>query len=223
MSRFDRLRRTLVRDGVAPHHATNLAVELADHERCLIDEERARGESDHAARHAALRRLGSLDEIARAYTARAELRSRVRRHQITVFLAIPLPTLVVTKVAALAAALALVSAGSAAGVPIGTGLVAPLGSAARLGAGVLVAAAYGAIAGRHATSIVWPVMCGALLGLATSRGVAGIATPVASVGEVAFGWVTPSGRSLVGAIIPVAVALASWVVFRPRAVETARP
>lgn len=94
--RFDSIRESLLRDGVAPRHVNRYTRELRDHFDDLLREEIGMGNSPELAEASARRRLGSDDVLIRAVLGRPELRSVVARHPLAFFGIGPVVVLVVT-------------------------------------------------------------------------------------------------------------------------------
>lgn len=72
---FDQLRERLLSEGVAPRHVRRYLNELADHLADLIAEEERTGLSRTEAESAALKRLGGMDDLAKAMIGRMQFRS----------------------------------------------------------------------------------------------------------------------------------------------------
>lgn len=72
---FHELRERLLRAGIAPRHVRRYLCELADHLTDLTLEEEQAGRSREDAEAAALARLGSMDDLARAMTGRRQFQS----------------------------------------------------------------------------------------------------------------------------------------------------
>jgi AcrR family transcriptional regulator len=70
---FHELRERLLRAGVAPRHVRRYLNELTDHLADLTTEERSAGHSPADAQSAALKRLGGMDELARAIIERSDV------------------------------------------------------------------------------------------------------------------------------------------------------
>lgn len=70
-----RLRRELIRAGIAPRHVRRTINELRDHYEDIVDQELASGSDRLTACHSALQRIGAVDEIVAAVRARPELQS----------------------------------------------------------------------------------------------------------------------------------------------------
>jgi hypothetical protein len=90
--RFDELRESLLRAGVAPRHVRRAVLETESHFQQLIDEECGRGNSDHDARVEAHRRLGTNQLLVQRYAARPELRAWSHRWPGICFVLLPLIT-----------------------------------------------------------------------------------------------------------------------------------
>ena len=75
VSPFNELRERLLRAGVAPRHERRYLKELADHLADLAAEEKSGGLNRQDAESAALARLGSMDDLARAMLDQTRLRS----------------------------------------------------------------------------------------------------------------------------------------------------
>jgi hypothetical protein len=86
---FRNLRERLLRAGVAPHHVRRYLAELEDHLSDLLAEEEQSGRSSADASTAALARLGSIDDLASAMTARREFLSWSARAPWLVFCCAP--------------------------------------------------------------------------------------------------------------------------------------
>ena len=97
---FNELRERLLRSGVAPRHVRRYVAELRDHLADLIQEERALGRTSTDAESAALIRLGTPDDLARAVMNRRELRSWCARSPWATLGMIPLAGLAVAYFAA---------------------------------------------------------------------------------------------------------------------------
>ncbi|MBV9481289.1 MAG: hypothetical protein JO249_11125 [Acidobacteria bacterium] len=87
---FHELRERLLRAGVAPRHIRRYLGELADHLADLTSEEERAGRSPQDAKSAALARLGTLDDLARAMIAKREFRSWCARAPWAIFGVVPL-------------------------------------------------------------------------------------------------------------------------------------
>ena len=72
---FDELRERLLRAGVAPRHVRRYLAELADHFADLRAEEQSAGRGGAEAESAAIARLGTMDDLARAMTERPEFQA----------------------------------------------------------------------------------------------------------------------------------------------------
>jgi len=83
--RFVELRERLLRAGVAPRHVRRYLDELMDHVADLREEEVCAGKTAIDAEKAAVERLGPVDQLARAMTARPELRAWSARAPWAVF------------------------------------------------------------------------------------------------------------------------------------------
>lgn len=92
---FDELREQLLRAGVAPRHVRRYVRELADHLADLRTEQERAGLSRPAAETAALARLGTMDELARAMIQRPQFRSWCARAPWAMFTVAPLLCLAV--------------------------------------------------------------------------------------------------------------------------------
>ena len=99
--RFDRLRETLLRAGIAPRHVRRYVAELRDHFDDLVREETARGLQRDQAVHAAHARIGEDDALVATMLARPELRSLAARFPWAVFGFGPVLMLVLIVAAAL--------------------------------------------------------------------------------------------------------------------------
>lgn len=87
---FHELRERLLRAGVAPRHVRRYLAELSDHLADLRAEEERAGRSRADAGRAALMRLGSVDDLARAMEEKPQLRSWCARAPWAVFGVAPL-------------------------------------------------------------------------------------------------------------------------------------
>src|ERR1700748_1601694 len=87
--RFEALRETLLRGGIAPRHVRRYVRELADHLDDLAAAERAAGRDEEAALLAAQARLGGDDALAAAMLARPELKSWAAKAPWLVFGLVP--------------------------------------------------------------------------------------------------------------------------------------
>ncbi len=83
--RLVELRERLLRAGVAPRHVRRYLRELADHFADVCAEEEALGKSKTEAEAAALERLGSREELAKAMLAQPQLRAWSARAPWAVF------------------------------------------------------------------------------------------------------------------------------------------
>jgi hypothetical protein len=90
--RFDELREELLRAGVSTRNVRRAVLELESHFQQLIDEECGRGATDHDARIAAHRILGTNQVLVLRYAARPELRAWSRRWPSVWFMLLPLIT-----------------------------------------------------------------------------------------------------------------------------------
>ena len=90
---FNRLRERLLRAGVAPRHVRRYLAELSDHLADLQAEEQRAGLDPAAAESAALSRLGSVDDLARAMTEQRQFQSWCARAPWAFFGFAPLFTL----------------------------------------------------------------------------------------------------------------------------------
>lgn len=72
---FNELRERLLKSGVAPRHVRRYLSELADHLTDLTAEEERSGRSRADAESAALRRLGTMDDLAKAITEQRQFQS----------------------------------------------------------------------------------------------------------------------------------------------------
>ena len=92
---FHELRERLLRAGVAPRHVRRYLTELADHLADLRAEEERAGRSRADAESAALRRLGGIDDLARAMTEQRQFQSWCVRAPWAMFSLAPLLLLAV--------------------------------------------------------------------------------------------------------------------------------
>lgn len=90
---FRQLRERLLRAGVAPRHVRRCLAELRDHLTDVLEEEQRTHRAGAKTEAAALARLGSLDEIARAIEEQPQLRSWAARAPWAVFGIAPLAAL----------------------------------------------------------------------------------------------------------------------------------
>lgn len=84
------LRERLLRAGVAPRHVRRFLVELEDHWSDLLAEEEGAGRSRAEAEAAALLRLGTIDDLAKAMIDRRQFRSLFARAPWAMFTVGPL-------------------------------------------------------------------------------------------------------------------------------------
>lgn len=82
---FDELRERLLRAGVAPRHVRRYVAELSDHLADLNAEEEREGRNPADAEAAALARLGSVDDLAKAMIGKREFQSLCARAPWAVF------------------------------------------------------------------------------------------------------------------------------------------
>lgn len=82
---FNELRECLLRAGVAPRHVRRYLAELADHFADLKSEEERAGLNPPEAESAALARLGSMDDLARAMINQRQLKSWCARSPWVMF------------------------------------------------------------------------------------------------------------------------------------------
>src|ERR1700749_3396894 len=87
---FYELRERLLRAGMAPRHVGRYLSELNDHLADLIAEEQQAGRSKTDAESAALARLGSADDLARAMTTQPRFQSWSARAPWAIFAVAPL-------------------------------------------------------------------------------------------------------------------------------------
>jgi hypothetical protein len=87
---LNEVRERLLRAGVAPRHVRRYVNELADHLADLKVEEERAGQSTADAESAALMRLGSMDDLARAMTERKEFQSWCVRAPWAMFGLVPI-------------------------------------------------------------------------------------------------------------------------------------
>jgi|ERR1035437_7711815 hypothetical protein len=87
---FNQLRERLLRAGVAPRHVRRYLAELADHLADLKAEEQRAGRSPQEAESAALARLGSMDDLARAMIEQRHFQAWCVRAPWAVFGVVPL-------------------------------------------------------------------------------------------------------------------------------------
>lgn len=94
--RFDGLRETLLRSGIAPRHIRRYLTELSEHLDDLTAEQRVAGYDREDAAIRARARLGSDQELAAAMLARREFRSWTTRAPLAVFGLLPVLCALVT-------------------------------------------------------------------------------------------------------------------------------
>ena len=90
---FNQLRERLLRAGVAPRHVRRYLAELADHLADLKSEEQQAGRSPQEAESAALARLGSMDDLARAMIEQRHFQAWSARAPWAFFGLVPVLTL----------------------------------------------------------------------------------------------------------------------------------
>jgi hypothetical protein len=100
--RFSELREGLLRAGVATRKIRRAILEIESHFQQLVDEEVARGTSDHCARSEAHRRLGSNHTLVQHYAARPEFRAWSRRWPAIWFTLVALAAYVALSISSLA-------------------------------------------------------------------------------------------------------------------------
>jgi hypothetical protein len=171
---FNDLRERLLRAGVAPRFIHRYLVELADHLRDLTDEEMRTGLSRNEAESAALGRLGTTDELARAMVEQRHFQSWCVRAPLAVFGVAPLCMLA----AAWFVALFILWSGwkmflPFADTPFGGGpvhgfanLYFQIGRATYFSAPVVVGWTMGMVAARQRLNAIWPVVAFLLVALA---------------------------------------------------------
>jgi hypothetical protein len=163
---FNELRELLLRAGVAPRHVRRYVAELSDHLTDLKAEEEGNGRSPAAAEAAALVRLGSPRDLARAMIAQPKLHSWPARAPWAVFGLAPLFFLA----AAWAAAFFILWSGwqiflPGADTPFGAGpfhgvanLYFQAGKALYFFAPLAAGWAIGVIAARQRVKAIWPTV-----------------------------------------------------------------
>jgi hypothetical protein len=87
---FGDLRERLLRAGLAPRHVRRYLTELAEHLADVAAAEQRAGRSDADAQAAALHRIGTNDDLARAMIEQRELRSWSARAPWAIFCLVPL-------------------------------------------------------------------------------------------------------------------------------------
>jgi hypothetical protein len=100
--RFSELREELLRAGVAPRKIRRAVLEIESHFQQLVDEEVARGSSDHYARSEAHRLLGSNQTLVQHYAARPEFRAWSRRWPAVWFTLVALAAYLALSISSLA-------------------------------------------------------------------------------------------------------------------------
>ena len=91
---FKELRTRLLEGGVAPRHVHRTLREMRDHYHDLVDEAIADGAAEDAARDAAMRRLGAMDDVVTGLLACRELRTWPYRYPGLAVLVYPLACLI---------------------------------------------------------------------------------------------------------------------------------
>jgi len=86
---FDPLHEELLRGGVGRRHARRYVTELRDHLDDLVAEEIAAGHAPGEARERAMARLGDMEALAQAMTARSEFRAWTARAPATAYVLAP--------------------------------------------------------------------------------------------------------------------------------------
>lgn len=86
---FDPLHEELLRGGVGRRHARRYVAELRDHLDDLVAEEVAAGHPPDEARERAMARLGDMEALAQAITARSEFRAWTARAPATAYVLAP--------------------------------------------------------------------------------------------------------------------------------------
>lgn len=173
---FHELRERLLRAGVAPRHVRRYLAELSDHLADLRAEEVRAGRSRADADRAALARLGSTDDLARAMEEKRQLRSWCARAPWAVFGVAPL----LLVLAAYFVACFILWSGwkifmPGAATPFGMQDPGPVygveniyfqtGRMIYFGAPIFIGWAMGAVAARHRLKALWPVIGLAILAL----------------------------------------------------------
>ena len=92
---FNRLAQRLLKCGIAPRHAHRAVNEIRDHYDDLVDDAVDNGASSTRARQLAASRLGSMDELVDAMSARRELKIWAFRFPHAAVVIYPLACLVV--------------------------------------------------------------------------------------------------------------------------------
>jgi hypothetical protein len=92
--RFEVLRESLLRHGIAPRHVHRYARELEEHFSDLVSEEMEKGLSRPLAAIQAEHRLGRMEDLIEAMAARKELRSWIGRMPRTILIGGPLLTFI---------------------------------------------------------------------------------------------------------------------------------
>jgi hypothetical protein len=223
--RFNELRESLLRAGMAPRNVRRAVLEIESHFQRLIDDERGRGTNDHDARIEAHRRIGTNQVLVQSYAAEPELRAWSRRWPALWFMFLPLVMYLAISGAALMAVL--VTAHQIAPllhhVHIAPKVTHGIDLAARI---VLlwlfpwfVASAFAVLAYRRRVALRWPLMgIVAISALASLLNVAVIFTGGPSPGEVGAG-IGISTKSLPeqmarAAILALPALLPLWLAMR---------
>jgi len=157
---FEPLHERLLRGGVGRRHARRYVAELQDHLDDLVAEETAAGASPAVARERALARLGDIEALAGAMTARPELRSWTARAPAVAYLVAPPLALCLGAALSLAAVVLLINVlragpAGAAGLPGWTASVVQT-VVVFINAGLAVVLGWGLAVGATRARAPWP-------------------------------------------------------------------
>ncbi len=221
LTEFRVLRECLLRAGVSPRHVRRYLCELTNHLADLTREEECAGQSHSVAEAAALTRLGSIDDLARAMTDKPQLISWSARAPWAAFGLVP--------VLALSAAYFLTCFYLWCGwqiylpgndTPFGVLHAASLFSAANLYfqagkifyyvAPILVAWAIEFVAARQRTTAIWPIFAVLLTSWmgGTARIQASRSALPNALGHIRMGFFTTDGSAVFNSLLVVAAIFA---------------
>lgn len=161
---FDPLHERLLQGGVGRRHARRYVAELRDHLDDLVAEEIAAGHASAEARERAMARLGDVDALAQAMTARGEFRAWSARAPAAAYVLAPPLALCLGIALAMCAVVLMVNLlrpehSSAAGLPAWTPpLVAGVVGVVNAALAVLIGWGLALGAVRNRASALWPLL-----------------------------------------------------------------
>lgn len=236
---FSELRERLLAAGVAPRHVRRYLRELADHLADLTTEEQRAGRNDADAESAALLRLGTIDDLAKAMIVRREFKSWSARAPWAMFGLAPIGVLVIAWFGALLILwtgwkMFLPQADSPFGSDVGPvyGIENAYFQAGRLiyfGAPMFIGWGIGVMAARQRLKTLWPIVGAAVVGLIASAAQvrAGRTEVPAGIGHIKMNFNFGSSAQDISSVLTHALLITSlaalpyfvWMLRRSRSIS----